>query len=159
MQQRLLGAAILVALLVIVVPEWLDGAGYRSRYPGHVEIPEAPEFKPLPQPSLPPLTEAAPAVEPAAEDAAPKSDGSRADASIQAWALQVGSFSAQANAMSLRDSLRAKGYAAYVEEQKSASGTQFRVRIGPELDRARIDALQKKISEQDKLNGVVVKHP
>jgi len=162
LQQRLLGAAILVALLVILVPEWLDGSGYRSRYPGHVEIPETPEFKPMPQVESPVIAPAPQAVTDApVETSAPAAiePARKTDTSVQAWALQMGSFSDRKNAMSLRDSLRGKGYAAYVEEIKSAGSAQFRVRIGPELDRARLEAMQKKLGDQDKLNGVVVKHP
>ena len=47
LKQRLLGAVILAALLVILVPEWLDGSGHRARYPKNIDIPPAPVFEPL----------------------------------------------------------------------------------------------------------------
>ena len=57
LQQRLLGAAILLAVLVIVVPELLDGAGHRSRYPTSVDIPAVPAFKPMAEVDALPIEE------------------------------------------------------------------------------------------------------
>ena len=57
LQQRLLGAAILLAVLVIVVPELLDGAGHRSRYPSSVDIPAVPAFKPMAEVDALPIEE------------------------------------------------------------------------------------------------------
>ena len=160
---------ILTALLVILVPEWLDGAGHKSRYPSHIEVPAMPEFKPMqelmekpaepPQAAAPPETQNSeqPEAQPVAEAepvATPKSQSS-----INAWALQVGSFNDEANARVLRDRMRANGYAAYIHEQKSRDKTQYRVRIGPELDRSRIDRLRDEIASKEKIKGLVVKHP
>jgi DedD protein len=181
LQQRLLGAAILLAVLVIVVPELLDGAGHRSRYPSSVDIPEAPVFKPMPaveslpivQPdiSAQPVPEASvasattdtaipppaePVVEkPVAVESAkkPVTTSQKPAGSIKpAWALQVGSFSEKNNALKMRDEFRARGYTAYVDEDKGS----FRVRIGPELDRARLEKLQDKIYKQEKIKGMIV---
>ena len=185
LQQRLLGAAILLAVLVIVVPELLDGAGHRSRYPSQVEIPEQPDFKPMPeveslpivQPEIPaqpvpealiepatvavplPVKVAAPAVEkPAAAEAVkkPATTSQKTVVSVKpAWALQIGSFSDKSNALKMRDQYRAKGFTAYVDDDKGS----FRVRIGPELDRARIEKLQDKIYKQEQIKGLIVTHP
>lgn len=148
MKQRLLGAIILAALLVILVPEWLDGAGHKSRYPDQISIPVEPVFQPVPAPE--------PGQQPAqsAQEVVESSN-----TSIHAWALQAGSFSEQANALVLRDQLRGKGYPAYIDEQKAAEGSAYRVRIGPELDRDRIEKLRLKLEAEDKIVGMVVKHP
>ena len=49
LQQRLVGAVVLVSLGVIFIPALLDGAGYKSRHSRSIEIPVEPEFAPLTQ--------------------------------------------------------------------------------------------------------------
>lgn len=200
-QQRLLGAAILLAILVIVVPEWLDGAGYRNRYPADIDIPEAPEFKPLPasdplpieapqldaqpvQETLDASTDVIPVADTASMDtgtrnaepdaAAPaetappvvvnppkpatesktetKAKPAAKPAMKNAWALQIGSFSDKKNALKMRDQFRAKKYSAYVDEEKGS----FRVRIGPELDRTRLERMQTRITKEEGIKGMIV---
>lgn len=73
-----------------------------------------------------------------------------------AWVVQVGSFSNSANALKLRDKLRAKGYAAFVEKLAGSEGTTYRVRVGPELKREIADSLRDKLRKQMKLKGIVM---
>lgn len=173
LQQRLLGAVILTALLVILVPEWLDGSGHKSRYPSQIEMPQKPHFEPLskpePKPSVseqaqvtqqtasPPTESPPPAPAPASKPEPEPEPESRA--AIDAWALQVGSFSEQSNARVMRDRMRAEGYATYIHKQKSQGSMHYRVRIGPELDRTRVEKLKKAIQDKHEINGLVVKHP
>ena len=154
LKQRLLGAIILAALLVIIVPEWLDGSGHKSRYPRHIDIPEEPEFKPMTELMGSPASSESRVKKP--QSASAKKPPV---AEIHAWALQVGSFSGKANAEVLRDKLRAKGYPAYVDTQKSTGKSSYRVRIGPELDRSRVDKLKQEILDKEDIKGMVVKHP
>lgn len=150
LKQRLLGAVILAALLVILIPEWLDGAGHRSRFPKHIEIPDKPIFTPM--------TELM-----AKQKKAPVSQlkrvNTRTQSSLHAWALQVGSFKDKANAQVLRDKIRAKGHPAYVDILKSQGKKTYRVRIGPELDRSRLSKLKDKLLKEEKIKGMLVKHP
>lgn len=156
LKQRLLGAIILAALLVILVPEWLDGSGHKSRYPKQIDIPEEPEFRPMSEiMDVPEKT----VKQPEASSSSLVQTPPQPSASIHAWALQVGSFKEKANAMVLRDKLRAKDYPAYVDVQKSPGKSVYRVRIGPELDRSRIDKLKQKILDREKIKAMVVKHP
>lgn len=161
---------ILTALLVILVPEWLDGAGHKSRYPDRIEIPAIPEFKPMPeprQPAPPVQVEVAAASkankqQPTEVQAQPEEQAeatAAAKSSIHAWALQVGSFNDESNARVMRDRMRAEGYAAYIHEQKSRGKMHYRVRIGPELDRDRVDKLKDEILSKEKIKGMVVNHP
>lgn len=76
----------------------------------------------------------------------------------ESWAVQVGSFSEQANASRLRDTLRGKGYPAYVEQVKLSSGTAYRVRVGPVLTRTDAEAIQAKLAKIEQ-RGIVVPHP
>lgn len=167
LKQRLLGAVILAALLVILVPEWLDGSGHRARYPKNIEIPPAPVFKPIPKIKseqgkiVPPesVSETVVKAEPASSAKPVQNKKPAVKSSIHAWALQVGSFKDETNALVLRDKLRANGYPAYVEALKSSSKIPYRVRIGPELDRERVNKLKQTILEKEKIQGMVVKHP
>lgn len=146
-KQRLVGAIILAALLVILVPEWLDGAGHKSRYVKTVKLPAEPVFRPV--------DELMGQEKPVIKKPEKSVTTTIVNSSINAWALQVGSFAQQANARAMRDKFRADGFPAYVVQQKDS----FRVRIGPELDRSRIEKLQQKISKAHKIKGIVVKHP
>ncbi len=167
MKQRLLGAVILAALLVILIPEWLDGSGHRARHPKNIEIPPAPVFEPLPdyKPEKdkiePPesISEVVVEAEPSAQINPSQQQTPATKSGIHAWALQVGSFKDETNALVLRDKLRASGYPAYVEVLKSSSKIPYRVRIGPELDRERVNKLKQTILEKEKIQGMVVKHP
>ena len=75
-----------------------------------------------------------------------------------AWVVQVGSFSNSKNALALRDKLRKKGYRTFVESIKTDSGKMYRVRVGPELDKAKIEKAQKKLKQREKLAGKIYKH-
>ena len=180
LQQRLLGAAILLAVLVIVVPELLDGAGHRSRYPSDLDIPEVPEFKPMQAVDALPIVEPDIPAQPVPEDIAPqavvtlkpavsavtepvvdkpvvatviaKKPAAAPKPSTPAWALQIGSFGDKNNALKMRDEYRSKGFATYVDEDSGS----FRVRIGPELDRERMEKLQDRILKQEKIKGMIV---
>ena len=146
-KQRLVGAVILAAILVILVPEWLDGSGHRSRYTKTVELPAEPVFRPM--------DELMDKHEPVKSQPKKSTTTTIANSSINAWALQVGSFSQEANATTMRDKFRADGYPAYVVQKKDS----FRVRIGPELSRSRIEKLQQKIMKEQNIKGMLVKHP
>lgn len=87
------------------------------------------------------------------------SGGEQASARTPAWAVQVGSFSEHENAQTLRNQLRASGFAAFEEKVKTGGEQVFRVKVGPELDRARAEALQGKLRSQKDLRGIVVSHP
>lgn len=150
LKQRLLGAMILVASLVILVPEWLDGAGHRSRQSQNIEMREKPVFQSM-QKIMP--------------VAVPESSHSetqpqiRKRSVIKAWTLQVGSFDDQGNALILRDKLQAEGFPAYVDSSKTQKKIRYRVRIGPELDRLRLVKLKEKVYKTNKLKGMIVNHP
>ncbi|THB73590.1 MAG: hypothetical protein D6B28_03575 [Gammaproteobacteria bacterium] len=75
-----------------------------------------------------------------------------------AWVVQVGSFSSSKNALALRDKLRKKGYRTFVESIKTSSGKMYRVRVGPELDKVKVDAMQEKLKQKEKLPGKIYKH-
>ncbi len=78
---------------------------------------------------------------------------------VSGWAVQLGSFSVQKNAIKLRDSLRKKGYASFVEDSTKNGKTSYRVRVGPELTRELAGELKKKLKAETKIDGFVVAFP
>jgi DedD protein len=62
-------------------------------------------------------------------------------AGVQSWVVQVASLSMADAAQRLRDQLRGKGYPAFIEQADINGATFYRVRVGPEVDRARADRM------------------
>lgn len=155
LKQRLVGAVVLVALGVIFIPALLDGSGYRARQVRTIEIPAKPEFPPLTQvnvkPVVTPIDKKKKAVEKKKKQAPAKP--------IQSWALQVGTFGKKENANVFRDELRKAGHTAYVSSSKSNGKNSYRVRIGPELDKTRVEELKTSLKKDRKIDGFIVNHP
>lgn len=78
---------------------------------------------------------------------------------IKAWALQLGSFSQQTNALVLRDQLRAKGYRAFVNKTSKKGDTQYKVKIGPDLNRSKIEKIAEKLKKNEKIDSIIITHP
>ena len=148
LRKRIIGAVVLAAFLVILVPEWLDGAGHKSRYSNKVDIPDKPQFKPISD--YMESTDSAVTI-----NKRIKSE----ESTVHAWALQLGSFSKEANAQVMRDRLRAKGYASYVDVLKKPDRNVYRVRIGPELDKQLLEKLKVELLKKEKYKGMLVQHP
>ena len=78
---------------------------------------------------------------------------------VTGWVVQVGSFSQKTNAEKLRDKLRKMGMASFVASGQSNGKTVYRVRVGPEIDRADAEKIQATIKSKTKLKGLVMKYP
>ena len=76
-----------------------------------------------------------------------------------AFSLQVSTVTIKDNAYALRDKLRKDGYAAYVESRTKNGKTSYRVRIGPELDKSRLEKMKATLSKEQGLGGFIVNHP
>jgi len=157
LQQRLVGAVVLVALAVILVPALLDGSGYKSRHDRSIDIPVKPLLPTLKEVKEKPVAIATPAdkrrkrVEQKKKDIPTKP--------IESWALQVGTFSQESNALAFRDDLRKQGYLAYSEETDIDGKTSYRVRIGPELEKSELEKVKAKLKKEKKVDGFILKHP
>jgi DedD protein len=163
LQQRLLGAILLVALGVIFIPVLLDGSGFKSRQGRSINMPAEPDFPPLSEIKLkrsaPIRSEDKPASPTPSTTEAPTRIASALDQPVKAFALQVSTVTIKDNAYSLRDKLRKDGYSAYVETRTRNGKTSYRVRIGPELDIARLKQMKKTLSKEQGLDGFIVNHP
>lgn len=116
--------------------------------------PAPPKVKPAPEKAkqtVPAKVEEKPLV----VKAAPEPEKKPAQDST-AWVVQVGSFSNSANALKLRDKLRAKGFTAFVEKLENDGTIAYRVRVGPELKREIAESLRDKLQNRMKLKGIVM---
>ncbi|MCW8926005.1 MAG: SPOR domain-containing protein [Xanthomonadales bacterium] len=71
------------------------------------------------------------------------------------WVVQVGSFSDAEHADALVKDLRLAGLAAFSEQVTSASGTTYKVRVGPEINRDRAVELKRRLKQEHALDGFV----
>jgi len=154
LQKRLIGAIVLAALGVIFIPAILDGSGYKSRHARSIEIPAKPSFPSLKQAELKPVLTPVDTKKKKIEQKKKKSPVKP----IQAWALQVSTSGNKKSSLAMRDNLRKKGHKAYVDTSVTKGKTSYRVRIGPEIDRKRLEKLRGQLKKQG-LEGFVVNHP
>ncbi|HHM06255.1 MAG TPA: SPOR domain-containing protein [Gammaproteobacteria bacterium] len=171
-KHRLVGMAVLAAIAALVVPVLIDLHEEALSVAPGAGIPHKPEqgfvTRVLPldewrQQAEQELEAAGPASASPTPAAAPASSpvaaSSRPAAPASAWVVQVGSFASERKAMELRDRLMAQGYRAFVEPVKRNRGNVFRVRIGPELDRAKAEAVRGAVSEKLGSEAIVLRYP
>lgn len=75
------------------------------------------------------------------------------------FAVQIGALRNRADAEALSARARKAGFAAYVESAHTDSGTLWRVRVGPEAQRAQAERLKTELKRKLDLDGNVVPHP
>ncbi|MGB5133532.1 MAG: SPOR domain-containing protein [Steroidobacteraceae bacterium] len=187
-RERLVGALVLVAVIVLLVPAVLRGPstarvdsaaaptksveidlGGRAAPAGNdglVPEPEIAEAKPVAPPAAAPPLAASPPLPADTTTAASKMP--RAAATVTrtqplatgptAWAVQLGAFSSRAKAEELVTKLRARGYAAFLLEYRAGGQLLHRVRVGPEQDRERAVAIADRL-RKDGYQPVVAPHP
>ena len=75
------------------------------------------------------------------------------------WVVQLNAFSDVDDANKLRDSVRDASFPAYVDKVTREGRTLWRVRVGPQADRRSAEAVQARLRERLKQDGVVVANP
>lgn len=186
LKQRLVGAAVLVALAVIFLPELLRSPGEGTMSSVDLEIPPAPEPTTnleLPPPPVVPATDSRASTSPSetklvpADPPAPAAPADKPDQAgtgtaftpraipmevtpdLVGWVVQVGSFTDPRNAARLQQQLREAGFAAFTESVAADGRTWRRVRVGPELSRADAERLQAQLASDFGIDGLIRKHP
>ncbi|MBK5941468.1 SPOR domain-containing protein [Halochromatium roseum] len=76
-----------------------------------------------------------------------------------AWVIQVASLGSPEAAQALQDELRNKGYPAFVEQANVSGRRYYRVRIGPEIERARADRLATQLAAETGGQPLVQRYP
>ncbi|KAA6187014.1 hypothetical protein F2Q65_03755 [Thiohalocapsa marina] len=69
-------------------------------------------------------------------------------AGTQSWIVQVASLGSAEAAKSLQDSLRDKGFPAFVEQAVVGGKRYYRVRVGPDIDRARAERTARQLQAE-----------
>jgi DedD protein len=78
---------------------------------------------------------------------------------VTGWAVQLGAFLQPANALALRDRLKAKGYPAFVEAASQGGKPVTRVLVGPNRDRGRAQTQLETLRKATTLSGILVRYP
>lgn len=183
LKQRIVGALVLLALMVIFIPMLLSREDDLQRVV--VDAPVMPQAPAMPQVELEPVSvpqaqllpeepvpltatelaaitpveqpKALAAVKPvaAAKPAVAEAPASRLDGNGLpiSWSIQLASLSSRSGADNLQKSLRTAGYNAYVRNVEGMN----RVFVGPVIERAEADRLRDQLTRQQKLNGFVVR--
>ncbi len=76
-----------------------------------------------------------------------------------AFAVQVGAFSAEADAKAMQAKLKAANFPAYVEKISAEAGSLWRVRVGPVPTRVRAEQILLAVKQKSSIDGRVVTHP
>lgn len=181
LRQRLVGAAVLAGLAVIFLPMLLNDTAVEEPRIETTNIPPKPageEFtsRVIPLDTQPaPVTPADTAPPAQAAEEPPAAEGTESDVAatgtgagpsepaprtgVTAWVVQLGSFASEQNAKDLERRLQKEGYSAFVEKLYLAEGSKYRVRVGPELVRAKADVARDKLEKDLNLKGIVVRYP
>lgn len=144
----------------VMVPEPVAPPPRAQAEAGTGAVPPAPTaLPPAGAPTAPPpatdVPRPAQTVPGAAAQPAPRAPTPDPDA---AWAVQLGAFSSRAAADKLVADLRRRDYPAFIVEYRAEGKVLHRVRVGPEQDRARADALAARLAK-DGFKGNVARHP
>ena len=78
---------------------------------------------------------------------------------LNAWVVQIGSFTSEANARSLHDRARSLGFTSFVEPLQQEGVMAYRVRVGPELTRSDAVTLAARLKDSLKVEGIVMQYP
>ncbi|CAK0777385.1 DedD protein [Gammaproteobacteria bacterium] len=76
-----------------------------------------------------------------------------------AWIVQVRSLDQESSAKTLRDSLRKKGFPAFVESRYDGHSKRWRVRVGPSTDRTELSTLRARLERDEHTSGQVLPYP
>jgi len=188
LKERIVGAIVLVAVVILVVPVFLDGPpaegeiiSERVPLPGQSEqkiqtvVLDRDRDQPVPARELnaarqseeqAQVTEPTPVQSPPQDSivttAAPEPENKvavqAAGSTTGMWAVQLGSFANKQNAEILAADLRKQGFAAFLSQLTTSSGQLHRVRIGPQKDREAADAMAARLLKAGH-TGKVLPHP
>lgn len=170
LQERLVGAVVLVALAVWLIPQVLDGPGDGDRHsvesltlPAPAQEPglrtqtirlDAKRAAPAPMPRETDTGgRAASAAKPASQPVAVASGsaGKIADTPTPAagdWFVQLGSFAERANASKLAATVAELGFQTEVSRHTAGSQLLHRVRVGPRPSRVAAEALASDLARR-----------
>lgn len=141
LKQRIIGAIVLVALIIIFVPMLLQ------RSPSNSELVANLTQRPsIAQADFPTKDSFNKAVQPSVSAAVP----------AQAWVVQLGSFSQKHSADELVAQLRTYGFVSYTYQTTVNNQSVIRVYAGPEVQKAQAQQLLQNIQNKIGIKGQLV---
>ncbi|MEM7377955.1 MAG: SPOR domain-containing protein [Pseudomonadota bacterium] len=178
LKRRVVGALVLIALAVILVPAWLDGSVRHMRDETAFVVPLPPPTRVVtiaPDSIGQPLPRAGGELASAPDGTvktlrklddpeAPVLDGSASESAVAAveqtgplasWIVQVGSFASEANAVAMVQRLRDGDLAAFKRDFNSNNETVYRVLVGPFIRQSEADSVKRTIDDQYQLKSFV----
>ncbi len=179
LKQRVVGAAVLVAVGVVFIPIFLNDAGddYEQSLPVSIDMAPPDDFNsrvvPLDDELMEQLERAmdatpqelsksqgwgsAPKALPGSDD--PQTPVAATRTGVTAWVVQVGSFSSEENAKALLKRLKQGGYTAFIEQLRNEADLAYRVRVGPELKKISADNIRDELARDIDVDGIVMRYP
>jgi len=166
LKQRIIGAFVLIALIVIIVPVLFD-ENRLTPLDKTTRIPLEPDLQivEIPPPQVPKDLDSIPAPKDAfiPDETKPQTmvdepPGLTEEGLPKAWVLQIASFDEKARAITLRDSLLAENYDAYIREVDTSKGRKSRVYVGPKLDKAALIKEKNVIDSKYKLSAIILQN-
>ena len=177
MKQRLVGAVVLIALGIVIWPIVFDPSVVR-RFSEESKIPPAPRFDEFAVPeseseSKSIVVESAQA---AVKDAPITSENRAAESSARVkaaaqagektdefglpvlWAVQVGAFENQANALDLQKKLEQAGYHVILRSMETENGWITRLFVDPKMEKASAERVRKRIQQEFGRESLVVSY-
>lgn len=162
-KQRIVGIIVITALLTIFLPMLFESPVDRSsRSISEMQIPEEPEqfqIEQVPEsveqvlqqkkPQAKKKSERKPVLK-SAQTNVVKQD--RKSKKLVRWVIQVGSFTSKENANNERNKLRKQGFSAFMETHNNI----YRVRLAPELDKAKAEKIKQKLEEKNNIKTILV---
>ncbi len=164
---RITGSLFLLALAVIFLPMLFDGDGVPNVTVEPLEtnfVPEAVQRFDDAVPASDFAREVAELRREVDEQGYHRETGTRigepvlgaATDGTEAWAVQLASFTESDRAVQLRERLRADGFEAFLSSYRPPGGEALtRVAVGPYLDLARAETLQRELSERYSVEAVI----
>jgi len=122
---------------------------------------QAPKPPQASKPAQPPKTAQRPAQtsppRPEAQVSLPEAPKSRADG-LSSWVVQVASLGTPEAAGKLADKLKQAGFSAVVEQAMVGGRIYYRVRVGPDIDRANAERTADLLRKQQKLDTLIQRY-
>ena len=173
LKQRLIGAVVITALAAIFIPMIFDDpVADRGQMISQLRIPNEPEVSRdymatppdiekvnLPETSYLQTQQEIEDTETYRKETVGKKQVMErpvVDIKMNRWFVQVGIFSEEANAISIRDKIRKQGFPVMVSTISSEKGKLYRVLVGPELDKKRSEEIKVKMAMLNGLKGILI---
>ncbi len=164
LKQRLIGAIVLLALVVIFLPVLFDRESLEP-IDRETQIPPEPEIETvvITPPVEPEVTSPAPEPEQMfipdetqPVDEKPEEPGLNQQSLPKSWVIQVASFRKQELATKLRDELLQSDYPAYIRVTEKDNAPLTKVYVGPKLDKSALLQIKKNIEQKYKVRSIIL---